>query len=380
MNISGLRLPARRTGAAAGAKRGSFDLPFFVLTLLLLAIGVIMVLSSSFARAYAQGKSPTYYFVRQAGFAVAGVVGMILFSNVRMATYRRWSLLLLGVSIFLLAIVWIPHIGVVGGGARRWLSLGFTTFQPSEIAKIAVVLFFSSMICTYKDQMQTIRYGVVPFMVITGGIVILLMLEPHLSASIIIMALAIVMMFVGGIKLSYLLIGMGGAGALLLTSEGEGPYVTHVTTGRIRDAGVTDANNMGAAMAPAAYETLRAHFADTGRTPADYAAIITGDLGKIGHEILTDLFLRDGVDLGVCSTDCGMLIFNPETQDVHAGGSGCGCSASVLCGHILQRMTCGDWPRVLFAATGALMSPTTSQQGESIPGICHAVVLDVDRG
>lgn len=171
-----------------------------------------------------------------------------------------------------------------------------------------------------------------------------------------------------------------GAGALLLTSDGEGPYVTHVTTGRIRDAGVTDANNMGAAMAPAAYETLRAHFADTGRTPADYAAIITGDLGKIGHEILTDLFLRDGVDLGVCSTDCGMLIFNPETQDVHAGGSGCGCSASVLCGHILQRMTCGDWPRVLFAATGALMSPTTSQQGESIPGICHAVALDVNRG
>ena len=158
-----------------------------------------------------------------------------------------------------------------------------------------------------------------------------------------------------------------GAGALLLTGEGEGPYVTHVTTGRIRDAGVTDANNMGAAMAPAAYETLRAHFADTGRTPADYAAIITGDLGKIGHEILTDLFLRDGVDLGVCSTDCGMLIFNPETQDVHAGGSGCGCSASVLCGHILQRMTCGDWPRVLFAATGALMSPTTSQQGEASP-------------
>ena len=128
-------------------------------------------------------------------------------------------------SIFLLAIVWIPHIGVVGGGARRWLSLGFTTFQPSEIAKIAVVLFFSSMICTYKDQMQTIRYGVVPFMVITGGIVILLMLEPHLSASIIIMALAIVMMFVGGIKLSYLLIGMGGAGALLLIAGKFVPYV-----------------------------------------------------------------------------------------------------------------------------------------------------------
>ena len=146
MNISDLRLPARRSGAAAGPQRGSFDLPFFVLTLLLLTIGVIMVLSSSFARAYAQGKSPTYYFVRQAAFAVAGVVAMILLSKVRMATYRRLSLLVLGVSIFLLAVVWIPHIGTRVNGARRWLSLGFTTFQPSEIAKIAVVLFFSSMI------------------------------------------------------------------------------------------------------------------------------------------------------------------------------------------------------------------------------------------
>ncbi|MFR6426538.1 MAG: FtsW/RodA/SpoVE family cell cycle protein [Oscillospiraceae bacterium] len=201
--------------AAAGAKRGSFDLPFFVLTLLLLAIGVIMVLSSSFARALCAGQVADVLF-RPGSSAVAGVVGMILrFPPCAAATYRRWSLAPLGVSIFLLAIVWIPHIGVVGG-ASRWLSLGFTTFQPSEIAKIAVVLFFSSMICTYKDQMQTIRYGVVPFMVITGGIVILLMLEPHLSASIIIMALAIVMDVVGGIKLSYLLIGMGGAGALLL--------------------------------------------------------------------------------------------------------------------------------------------------------------------
>ena len=178
-----------------------------------------------------------------------------------------------------------------------------------------------------------------------------------------------------------------GAGCALLSGSGcadkgslSNVCIAGGVIGRVVDLGITDAANMGAAMAPAAYETLRAHFADTGRTPADYAAIITGDLGKIGHEILTDLFLRDGVDLGVCSTDCGMLIFNPETQDVHAGGSGCGCSASVLCGHILQRMTCGDWPRVLFAATGALMSPTTSQQGESIPGICHAVVLDVDKG
>ena len=140
---------------------------------------------------------------------MAGVVAMILLSKVRMVTYRRLSLLVLGVSIFLLAVVWIPHIGTRVNGARRWLSLGFTTFQPSEIAKIAVVLFFSSMICTYKEQMQTFRYGVVP----------------HLSASIIIMALAIVMMFVGGIKLSYLLVGMGSAGALLLIASKFVPYV-----------------------------------------------------------------------------------------------------------------------------------------------------------
>ena len=167
-----------------------------------------------------------------------------------------------------------------------------------------------------------------------------------------------------------------GAGAVILKDSGPGPYVTTLTTGRIRDAGVTDANNMGAAMAPAAYETVKAHFEDTGRGPEYYSAIITGDLGKVGHEIFTELFLRDGVDLGIVSTDCGRLIYDIEAQDVHAGGSGCGCSASVLCGHILQRMTHGDWPRVLFAATGALMSTTSSQQGESIPGICHALSLE----
>ena len=170
-----------------------------------------------------------------------------------------------------------------------------------------------------------------------------------------------------------------GAGALLLTSEGEGPYVTHVTTGRIRDAGVTDANNMGAAMAPAAADTLKRHLFDTGRTVEDYDLIITGDLGSFGSELFLMLLNDAGIDAGTRHLDCGNIIFSAE-QNAVCGGSGCGCSASVLCGHILQRMTCGDWPRVLFAATGALMSPTTSQQGESIPGICHAVVLDVDKG
>ena len=171
-----------------------------------------------------------------------------------------------------------------------------------------------------------------------------------------------------------------GAGALVLRPEGSGPRVTHVTVGRIVDAGITDANNMGAAMAPAAYDTLRAHFADTGRAPDYYDAIVTGDLGQIGHGIVRERFLEDGLDLGPRFTDCGMLIFDPAAQDVHAGGSGCGCSASVLCGHLLARMREGSWSRLLFCATGALLSTTSAQQGESIPGICHAVALETERG
>jgi len=171
-----------------------------------------------------------------------------------------------------------------------------------------------------------------------------------------------------------------GAGAVLLQAQGPGPYVTHITVGKIVDAGITDANNMGAAMAPAAYDTLKAHFEDTARKPSDYAAIVTGDLGRYGQDIVRDLFLADGVDMGPAYTDCGLLIYAVDAQDTHAGGSGCGCSASVLAGHILRQLTEGIWPRVLFAGTGALMSPTTSLQGESIPGICHAVVLDMDRG
>lgn len=129
-------------------------------------------------------------------------------------------------------------------------------------------------------------------------------------------------------------------------------------------------------MAPAACETIESHFQDTKQKPSDYDAIITGDLGHIGHGILLDLLKKDGLDLGDNATDCGMLIYDSQRQDVHAGGSGCGCSASVLCSYILDQMNKGIWKRVLFVATGALMSPTTSLQGESIPGIAHAVVLD----
>ena len=167
-----------------------------------------------------------------------------------------------------------------------------------------------------------------------------------------------------------------GAGALLLTSEGKGPYVTHVTTGRIRDAGVTDANNMGAAMAPAAYDTLRALFSDTRTSPADYDLIVTGDLGRLGHEVVTDLFARDGVDMTKNYKDCGLLLYDLERQDMHMGGSGCGCSAAVLNGYLLRGMREGKWNRIIFAPTGALLSPTSTMQGESIPGVCHAVILE----
>ena len=167
-----------------------------------------------------------------------------------------------------------------------------------------------------------------------------------------------------------------GAGAVLLGAGEGGLRLTEITAGRIVDAGVADATHMGGAMAPAAFDTLSAHFAETGRSPADYDAIFTGDLGALGHDILEDLFRRAGVALGPRYMDCGVLIYDAAAQEVGAGGSGCGCCASVLCAEILPAMARGVWQRVLFAATGALMSPTSSQQGESIPGICHALVLE----
>ena len=169
-----------------------------------------------------------------------------------------------------------------------------------------------------------------------------------------------------------------GAGALILSAGGPGPYVTRVTTGRIVDMGVKDASNMGAAMAPAACDTLLAHFRETGRAPDYYDAVITGDLGLTGSAILAELLAAEGVALGARHMDCGSVIYDAKRQGVRSGGSGCGCSASVLAGYVLENMRSGLWRRVLFAATGALMSPTTSQQGESIPGICHAAALETE--
>lgn len=166
------------------------------------------------------------------------------------------------------------------------------------------------------------------------------------------------------------------AGCVILGSEGKGPKITVVTCGKIVDKGVTDVNNMGAAMAPAAYDSLHAHFQATGTGPKDYDAVFTGDLGVLGHQIVVDLFAEDKVDLSENYYDCGMLLYDVQKQDMHAGASGCGCSASVLCGYILRQMEEGKWKKVLFAPTGALLSPTSSFQGESIPGICHAVTIE----
>lgn len=169
-----------------------------------------------------------------------------------------------------------------------------------------------------------------------------------------------------------------GSGCVILADQGPGPYVTHVTTGKIVDKGIKDAANMGAAMAPAAYATIAAHFQDTGRKPSDYDLIVTGDLGQLGRDIVADWFHRDGMDLKNLN-DCGTLIYDLEGQDVHCGGSGCGCSAVVLAGMLLNGMAGGRWKRILFCGTGALLSPTSSQQGESIPSICHAVTLDIGK-
>lgn len=167
------------------------------------------------------------------------------------------------------------------------------------------------------------------------------------------------------------------SGAAILAKEGIGPRITHITTGKIVDKGITDVSNMGAAMAPAALDTITAHFKDTGRTPEDYDLILTGDLGVTGSEILCELIKKDGYDIEKKHNDCGKMLYNIESQDVHAGGSGCGCCASVLCGHILTELEKGNYKNILVAATGALMNPLTVLQGESIPTISHAIAITI---
>lgn len=168
------------------------------------------------------------------------------------------------------------------------------------------------------------------------------------------------------------------SGCVVVEQHSAPPYIRSVTIGTIKDMGIKDANNMGAAMAPAAYATIKTHLENTGLNVDAFDLILTGDLGEVGTRILCDLFKKDGIDLEKVHNDCGLMLFDREKQDVHAGGSGCGCSASVLCGHILGRIKSGELKNVLFTATGALMSPTLVQQGESIPGIAHAVHISAE--
>ena len=166
-----------------------------------------------------------------------------------------------------------------------------------------------------------------------------------------------------------------GSGAALVCSDGKGPKIQACTIGTVTDLGIKDANNMGAAMAPASYSTIKSHFDDFNCSPGDFDLIITGDLGQLGKEMLLELARLDGISLGGKLTDCGTLIFDNTNQDVHAGGSGCGCSAITLCGHLLDQLNKGRLKKVLFCGTGALLSPTSTQQGLPIPGICHAVCI-----
>ena len=166
-----------------------------------------------------------------------------------------------------------------------------------------------------------------------------------------------------------------GSGAALVCSSGKGPRLEGCTIGTVTDLGITDAGNMGAAMAPAALATIKQHFQDFGTTADDYDLIVTGDLGQLGKDVLLTLAQREGLALGGKLTDCGTMVFDNTTQDVHAGGSGCGCSAVTLCGHLLNKLQKGKLKKILFCGTGALLSPTSTQQGLPIPGVCHAVVI-----
>ena len=166
-----------------------------------------------------------------------------------------------------------------------------------------------------------------------------------------------------------------GSGAALVCSSGKGPRLECATVGTVTDLGIKDAGNMGAAMAPAALATIRAHFNDMGRTADEYDLIVTGDLGQLGKDILLTLAQAEGLQIGGKLMDCGTEVFDLQKQDVHAGGSGCGCSAITLCGHLLNQFEKRKLNKILFCGTGALLSPTSTQQGLPIPGVCHAVCI-----
>lgn len=210
-------------------RRGSLDMPFFLLVVLLLFSGVIMVLSSSYARAYydpgnVTGGNAAYYFIRQALFAVIGLAAMLIASKLPMGFYRRYAFHFLAFSIVLLLLV--PVIGVKANGSRRWLGIGGLTLQPSELAKLAVILSFSVLICRFRGKMSSFRYGILPFAAILLVMIGLLVLEPHFSASIIILALGAVMLFLGGVRIGWFAAAFAAAGGGLFVLLTLFPYAS----------------------------------------------------------------------------------------------------------------------------------------------------------
>lgn len=211
------------------SKRGSFDISFFLLVMLLLFIGVVMVLSSSYARAYydpgdVTGGNAAYYFVRQLLFSLLGTAVMLFASRLPMSFYRRYAFHFLVFSIVLLMLV--PFIGVKANGSRRWLGVGGLTLQPSELAKLAVILSFSVLICRMKGRMGTFRYGILPFAATLGVIVGLLVLEPHFSASVIILAIGAIMLFLGGVGIGWFAAAFAAAGSGLFVLLTLFPYAS----------------------------------------------------------------------------------------------------------------------------------------------------------
>ncbi|WP_455539989.1 stage V sporulation protein AD [Terrisporobacter sp.] len=166
-----------------------------------------------------------------------------------------------------------------------------------------------------------------------------------------------------------------GAGSVLLTKEGKGPKIKYIIPGKVIDKGISDGNNMGAAMAPAAFDTIYSYFEDTKDDPNSFDLIATGDLGKVGKQIVIELLRENNVDISKVYTDCGLEIFNLEEQDVHCGGSGCGCSALVFASYIYDKLIKKEFNKIMLVSTGALLSPTSTLQKQTIPSVAHGVVI-----
>lgn len=214
--------PLNRRERTVVDERGMIDFPFLVLTLLLVVVGLIMLFSASFARAYQNEGNSAYYFVRQVGFAVGGIIAMLLVSRVNYFIWYRFSIWILAGSVLLLLLV--PIAGTSENGAKRWIRLAGISFQPSEIAKLAVILSFASAMSVFRDKMDTFKYGVLPYIAVLGVIGGLLLIEPHLSATLIIAAVGAVMMFLGGTKKRWFLIGfliILGVVAIFFITKGE---------------------------------------------------------------------------------------------------------------------------------------------------------------